>query len=129
MDLTDRQSMRAVFGSSSGVPRVDDDVDDGDAIDFLFGRGKAVVDSEGLLKVPKPEPIDLTERDHRRMYRARVLEGDLQLVPVGPIFWGPLVSVGDDEPVGVFDVEVDGVEEFVEDVVEVLVEDLLESMV
>lgn len=96
---------------------------------FLFGRGKAVVDNEGLLKVPKPKPADLTERDHHKMYRARVLKGDLPLVPVGPIFWGALVSVGDDEPVGVFDVEVDGVEEFIEDVMPVLAEDLRESMV
>lgn len=35
-DLTDRRSMHAVFGSSSGAPRVDDDVDDGDAIDFFI---------------------------------------------------------------------------------------------
>ena len=69
-----------------------DDVDNEDAIDFLFERGCLSLDAEGELKVPKPEPLELDERDHRRMYRARILEGDLPLVPVAPVLWGPIVE-------------------------------------
>ena len=69
-----------------------DDVDDEDAMDFIFGRGRLSLDAEGELKVPKPEPLELDERDHRCMYRARVLEGDLPLVPAAPILWGPIIK-------------------------------------
>ena len=62
-----------------------DDVDDEDAIDFIFGRGSLSLDAEGELKMPKLEPLDLDERDHRRMYHTRVLEGDLPLVPAALI--------------------------------------------
>ena len=82
--LTCRQSERLLFGSGS-ASGVLDDVDDEDAINFIFGRGRLSFDAEGKLKVPKPEPLDLDERDHRRMYRARVLEGDLPLVPAAPV--------------------------------------------
>lgn len=74
--------------STSGVL---DDVDDEDAIDFIFGQGRQSLGAKGVLKVPKPEPLELGERDHRRMYRARVLEGDLPLVPTVPVLWGAIV--------------------------------------
>ena len=69
-----------------------DDVDDEDAIDFIFGRGRLSLDAERELKVPKLEPLDLDERDHRHMYHVRVLEGDLPLVPVALVLWGPIVK-------------------------------------
>jgi len=75
---------RLLFGSGSTSVMLDD-VEDEDAIDFIFGRGCLTLDESGTLKVPKPEPLELEERDQRRMYRARVLEGDLPLVPAGPI--------------------------------------------
>jgi hypothetical protein len=59
-----------------------------DAIEFIFGEGCLSLDAEGKLRVLKPEPLELDERDYRRMYRARVLEGDFPLVLVGPILWG-----------------------------------------
>jgi hypothetical protein len=121
--------MRMLFGLSSGAGPFEDDVDEGEAINFLFDKRKAVVDSEGSLRVPKPEPVDLSDWDCRRMYRARVLEGDLPLVPFSPMLWGPLVSVPDDTPAGGVDAEVTEVEEFVEDVAGVLVSCLLEVVV
>ena len=86
-NLTNRQSERLLFGSgaTSGVL---DDVDDEDAIDFISRRGCLSLDAEGELKVPKLEPLEVDERDHRCMYRARVLEGDLPLVPVTLVLWG-----------------------------------------
>jgi hypothetical protein len=89
-DLADRQSKHLLFGSGS-TSGVLDDVDDENDIDFIFGRGCLSLDAEGELKVPKPEPLELDEHDHRHMYRARVLEGDLPLVLVAPILWGPIV--------------------------------------
>ena len=62
-----------------------DDVEDEDAIDFIFGRGRLSLDAEGELMVPKPEPLELDEHDHLRMYHARVLEGDLPLVSAAPV--------------------------------------------
>ena len=50
------------------------------------------MDAKWELKVPKLEPLELDERDHRRMYRASVLEGDLLLVPAAPVLWGPIVG-------------------------------------
>ena len=38
-----------------------DDVDDEDAIDFIFGRWCLSLDAEGELKVPKLEQLDLDE--------------------------------------------------------------------
>ena len=64
-----------LFGSGSTLG-VLDDVDDEDAIDFILERGRLSLDAEGEMKVPKPEPLELDERDHRRMYHARVLEGE-----------------------------------------------------
>ena len=60
VDLTNRQSECLLFslGSTSGVL---DDVDDEDAIDFIFGRGRLSLDAKGELKVPKLELIDLDE--------------------------------------------------------------------
>jgi hypothetical protein len=69
-----------------------DDVDDEDAIDFIFGQGRLSLNAEGELKVPKPEPLELDEHDHQRMYSARVLEGDLPLVYAAPVLWGPIVE-------------------------------------
>ena len=74
-----------LFGSGS-VSGVADDVSDQDAIEYLYGRGNLSLDDEDNLRVLKPEPLELDERDHRRMYRVRVLEGDLPLVPTAPIF-------------------------------------------
>ena len=81
-----------LFGSASTLG-VLEDVDDKDAIDFIFGRGCLSLDVEGELKVPKPEPLEVDERDHRCMYRARVLEGDLPLVAAAPVLWVPIVKV------------------------------------
>ena len=39
--------------------------------------------------MPKPEPIEIDDRDRRYMYRARVLVGDLPIVTLGPLL-GPL---------------------------------------
>ena len=91
-----------------------DDVDDEDSIDFIFGQGRLSLDAEGELKVPKPEPLELDERDHQRMYRARVLEGDLPLVPVAPVLWGPIVKVEGSGGGEGLKVVVDNVAEFVE---------------
>lgn len=66
------------LGASSGV--VDDDV-----IDYVFGQGRLSLDGEGNLKLSKLEPMELDEHNHRHMYRSRVLEGDLPLVPTAPI--------------------------------------------
>jgi hypothetical protein len=62
-----------------------DDIEDEDAIDFIFGRGRLTLDDKGKLKVSKPEPMELDERDQHRMYHMRVLEGDLLLVPTTPV--------------------------------------------
>ena len=69
-----------------------DDIEDEDAIDYLYGRGNLSLDDEGKLRVSKPKALVLEERDLQRMYRARVLEGDLPLVPTAPILWGPIVE-------------------------------------
>ena len=100
MNLMNRQSERFLFGSES-TSGVLDDVDDEDAMDFIFGRGRLSLDAEGELKVPKPEPLELDEHDHRRMYHARVLEGDLPLVPTVPVLWGPIVETEGSEGVRV----------------------------
>ena len=49
-----------LFGSGSFLG-VLDDVDDEDAIDFIFGRGRLSLDAKGELKVPKLELLDLDE--------------------------------------------------------------------
>lgn len=46
--------------------------------------------SEGEFNVLKPEPIEVNDLDRRYMYRQRVLEGDLPIVPREPLLWGPL---------------------------------------
>ena len=92
-DLTNRQSERFLFGLGSTLG-VLDDVDDEDAIDFIFGRGRLSLDAKGELNiVSKPEPLELDKCDHRHMYHARVLEGDLPLVLVAPVLWEPIVKV------------------------------------
>ena len=60
MNLMNRQSERFLFGSES-TSGVLDDVDDEDAIDFIFWRGRLSLDAEGELKVPKLELLDLDE--------------------------------------------------------------------
>ena len=45
-DLINRQSERMLFGSGS-TSGVLDDVDDEDAIDFIFGRGRLSLDAGG----------------------------------------------------------------------------------
>ena len=59
------------------------------------------------------------------MYRARVLEGDLPLVPVAPVLWGPILKV---EGVGGgegLQVVIDNVAEIVESAVGELVDSVL----
>ena len=75
-----------LFGSGSASVMLDD-VEDEDAIDFIFVCGRLTLDESGTLKVPKHEPLELEERVQHRMYRARVLEGDLPLV-FGGLFSG-----------------------------------------
>lgn len=83
-DLTERQAEQVLFGSK-GSSSVLNDIDDEDAIDFLFGQGGLSLDEGGVLKVPKPEPLEIGDNNQRCMYRARVLEGDLPFVPVAPV--------------------------------------------
>jgi hypothetical protein len=64
---------------------VTNDISDQDAVDYIYGWSDLGLDDEGNLRVLKPEPLELDERDHRRRYYARVLEGDLPLVPAAPI--------------------------------------------
>jgi hypothetical protein len=125
-DLTDRQSKHLLFGSGSTLG-VLDDVDDDNVIDFIFGRGCLSLDDEGELKVPKLEPLELDEHDHRRIYRARVLEGDLPLVLAAPVLWGPIVVSEGSEGGEVLQVVVDDVAEFVEDVAGELVDSVFED--
>lgn len=85
-------------------------------MEFLFGQGRLSLDEGGVLKVPKPEPLEIDENDQCRMLCARVLEGDLPLVTVTLVLHEP--SVGSEAPRGCggLKVIVDDAEEFVEDV-------------
>lgn len=83
-DLTERQAESELFGSE-GPSLVLDDIDDEDAMDFIFGRAKLSLGEDWVLKIPKPEPLDIVDNDRRLMYRARVLEGDLPIVPIAPV--------------------------------------------
>jgi len=127
-NLMNRQSERLLFGSGS-TSGVLDDVDDEHAIDFIFGQGHLSLDAEGELKVPKLEPLELDERDHRCMYHARVLEGDLPLVPAAPVLWGLIVKVEGSGGGEGLQVVVDDVAEFVEGVADELVESVHENTV
>ena len=63
------------------------------------------------------------------MYRARVLEGDLPLVPVAPVLWGPILKVeglGGGEGLQVV---VDDIAEFMESVADELIKSVLENTV
>ena len=71
--------------------------------------------------MPKPEPLELDERDHRRMYHMRVLVGDLPLVQ------GPIVEYGGFDGCRGLQVVVDVVAEFVEDVAGELVDSVLKT--
>jgi hypothetical protein len=93
-DLTERQSMRVLFGSSSADPR-DDDVDEEAVVSFVLGSGDGIVNREGELVVPKLDAAEITERDRRVVYRKRVLEGPLPLVLAPPLLWGPLCLVNE----------------------------------
>jgi hypothetical protein len=73
-----------LFGSRSASSAMDD-IEDEDALDFFFGRGHFTLDEGGALTVLKPKPLEIGENDQCRMYRTRVLEGDLPLVLFGPI--------------------------------------------
>jgi len=83
-NLMDHQSEWMLFGSRN-ISGVTDDISNQDVVDYIFGWGNLGLDSEGNLRVPKPEPLELNELDHQRMYLARVLEGDLPLVPTVPV--------------------------------------------
>lgn len=85
-DLTERQAERELFGSE-GPSSVLDDIDDEDAMDFIFGEAKLSLGEDGVLKIPKPEPLDTVDNDRHQMYRARVLEGDLPIVSISPVPW------------------------------------------
>lgn len=80
----DRRSERMLFGSGS-TSGVVDNISDQDVVDYIYGRGNFGLDDEDNLRVPKLEPLELDERDHQRMHRARVLDGDLPLVPMTPV--------------------------------------------
>ena len=80
-----------LFGSGA-ILGVVDDISDQDAADYIYGRGNLDLDDEGNLRVSKLEPLELDERDFRRMYHARVLEGYLPLVPAVPVLWGLIVE-------------------------------------
>lgn len=117
-----------MFFGSVLVSGVIDDVDDDDAIDYLFGWGRLSLDDEGNLKSLKPEPLELGERDHGRMYRARVLDGDLPLVQAAPVLWGPIVEYRGFEGCRGLQVMVDNVAEFMEDVAGELMDSVLEDI-
>lgn len=87
------------------------------------------LDDEGNLTVPKSKPLELDERDNRRMYRVRVLEGDLPLVQAAPVLWVPIVEGRGSKACGGLQVVVDDVVEFVEGVAGELVDSVLEDIV
>lgn len=117
-----------LFGSES-ILGVLDDMSDQDAVDYIYECGNLGLDDKGNLRVPKPEPLELGERDFRQMYRARLLEGDLPMVPVGPILWGPIVENRGLEGGEGLQVVVDDVAKFVESVAVELVDSVLEDVV
>jgi hypothetical protein len=78
-----------LFGLGSPSSAMND-IEDEDALDFIFGQGCLTLDKCGALRVPKLEPLEIGQNYQRRMYRARVLGGDLTLVPFGPFIWGRL---------------------------------------
>ena len=43
--------------------------------------------------VPKEEPSEVSDVGRTYMYRARVLSGELPIVPAAPLLWGPIVAV------------------------------------
>jgi hypothetical protein len=104
-----------------------DDVDDENVIDFIFGLGRLSLDAEGELNVSKPEPLERDKCDHRHMYHARVLEGDLPLLPVAPVLWEPIVRVeGLGEGEGL-QVVVDDIAKSMKGVADEVVESVLEK--
>lgn len=70
-DLTERQAMRQLFGSEGSSSAIDD-IDDEDALDYIFGGTRLSLGEGGVLRVPKPEPVDIEDNDRRRMYRVRL---------------------------------------------------------
>ena len=117
-----------LFGSGS-LSGVADDISDHDAIEYLYGWGNLSLDYEGNLRVLKPEPLELNERDHRRMYHARVLEGDLRLVLVVPVLWGPIVESQGLEADEGLQIVVDDVAKFAEGVSSELVDSVRDDIV
>ena len=73
--------------------------------------------------------MHLDERDHHRMYHARLLEGDLPLVLVAPVLWGLIIDSQGFEGEEDLQVVVDDVAEFVEGVASELVHSVLEDIV
>lgn len=73
--------------------------------------------------------MELDERDHQRMYRVRVLVGDMPLVLVAPILWGPIVESRGVVARRGLEVIVDDVAKFVEDVAGEFVDSILEDIV
>jgi hypothetical protein len=51
-----------LFGSRSASLAMDD-IEDEDALDFIFGQGHFTLDVGGALTVLKPEPLEIGESD------------------------------------------------------------------
>lgn len=88
-----------------------------------------MVGGDGSLQVPKPESLELNDHDCWYKFRARVLEGELMLVPMVPLMWGLLVSFGGGACGEGLEIEVVDVAVFVADVAEAIVGDFLEVVV
>jgi hypothetical protein len=61
-DLAERQSERMLFGLGL-VLGVGEDINNQDAIDYLYGQENLSLDDKGKLRVLKPKPLELEERD------------------------------------------------------------------
>jgi hypothetical protein len=106
-----------------------DDIED----ECKFLIWSVTLDEARNLRVPKPKPLEIKDNDQRHMYCARVSEGDMPLIPVGPPLCclvperaGPGEGGDASEGPRVID---DDIEEFVEDVVRELIDGILEHVV
>jgi len=79
-----RRAGQEIFGKK-GLGYESDQVSLDDAVSFVLRCGNATFGQDSLWRVPKPEPIEINDRDRRYMYRARVLVGDLPIVMIGPL--------------------------------------------
>ena len=122
-DLTNRQVERVLFGAGASAALAEDDIGDDEAVAIALGQAACWVDREGRVVVPKQEDVGFEWSDMRRVYRHRVLRGELPLVPSEPVIPEPRDSA--EEPL----VEVVDVEEFVERVAKVLVKAILYGVV